>query len=143
MFSPIAPLSVLVVDDLPDAADSLSVLLALHGCAVRTAPDGPAALSAAACDMPDVVVTDLAMPRLTGWDLCRALKEQVGGGRPYVVAVTGLAGEDDRRRSEEAGIDVHLVKPVEPDALFGVLRGLRSGSASALVRSAAAPALSH
>ena len=120
--APARPLSVLIVDDVADAADSLSVLLAAHGYAVRVARDGPAALALAAADPPDVVLTDLAMPGMTGWELARRLKGQPGGDRPFVVAVSGRVSEEDHRRSVEAGIDLHLAKPAEPAKLVELLQ---------------------
>jgi CheY-like chemotaxis protein len=115
------PLSVLVVDDLVDAADSLAAVLVLCGFAARVATSGRAALAAALADPPDAVVLDLAMPGMDGYELARRLRACPGERRPLLVAVTGLTREEDRRRSAEAGIDLHFLKPVEPAALVGVL----------------------
>src|SRR5690349_9016220 len=117
------PLSVLVVDDVADAADSLADLLALHGFRVRTAQDGR---SAAAAERPDVVVTDLLVPGMSGWDLAERLRGLYPEGPPDVVAVSGRGTADDRRRSEAAGIGLHLVKPADPAQLVAYLEGLRS-----------------
>ena len=119
------PLCVLVVDNVPDAADSLVVLLEIRGYRVLTAYDGPDALRVAAADPPDAVVTDLVMPGMDGWELARRLREQAAGKPPFVVAVTGLDRGDSRDRSKEASIDMHLVKPVDPDELVAVLERLR------------------
>ncbi len=123
------PVSVLVVDDVPDAAESLAILLRLHGFAARTAPDGSSALRAAAADPPDAVVTDLGMPDLGGWELARRLRAQCPTP-PFVVAVTGYDRDVDRRRSAEAGIDLHLIKPVEPDELVAALKQVRPAAAT-------------
>lgn len=117
--------SVLVVDDLPDVADSLSELLALHGFDVRTAYDGPTALELAAADMPDAVVTDLGMPRMSGWELAERLRDTRPARPPFVVAVSGWGAEEHRRRSAEAGIALHLTKPPDVGALVAALNGLR------------------
>jgi len=119
------PLSVLVVDDVPDAADSTAILLGLRGFAVCRATDGPAALAAAADARPDVVVTDLRMPKMTGWELARRLAELYPDRPPAVVAVTGSTAADDFRRSEEVGIAAHLIKPVDPDELVAVIERCR------------------
>jgi PAS domain S-box-containing protein len=112
---------ILVVDDNGDAADSLAVLLRLMGNDVRTAPDGPAALEAARAYRPDVVLLDLGLPGMSGYDVCRRLREGHFANGPLVVALTGYGQDEDRRRTREAGFDRHLVKPVNPDELREVL----------------------
>jgi CheY-like chemotaxis protein len=107
---------ILVVDDNVDAAESLAVLLRLEGHEVRVACDGPAALAAAQADPPELVVLDLGMPRLDGFEVARRLREQPGSDGVLLVALTGWAQEEDRR-CYEAGFDGHLPKPVELDAL--------------------------
>ena len=134
------PLSVLVVEDQPDAADATAELLALHGHRVRTALCGEDALAAAAADTPDVVLLDIGLPGLDGWAVAERLRSQLRQKQPVVVAVTGWGAEADRVRSADAGVDLHLVKPVEPALLVGLLRRFRralapprsvSGSAAA------------
>jgi signal transduction histidine kinase/CheY-like chemotaxis protein len=120
---------ILVVDDNGDAADSLAVLLRLMGNDVRTARDGPAALEAAGAYRPDVVLLDLGLPRMSGYEVCRRLREGHFANGPLVVALTGYGQDEDRRRTREAGFDHHLVKPVNPDELGEVLaegRGSRT-----------------
>jgi len=112
---------ILVVDDNGDAADSLAMLLRLMGNDVRTAPDGPAALEAARAYRPDVVLLDLGLPGMSGYEVCRRLREGHFANGPLVVALTGYGQDEDRRRTREAGFDRHLVKPVNPDELRGVL----------------------
>lgn len=115
------PPRVLVVDDVADAADSLAYLLCLHGFDARTARDGPAALRSAGEWTPDAVVTDVRMPGMGGWELARRLRDLLPGPL-LVVAVTGCDTPEDARRSAEAGIDLHLLKPVEPGELVALLR---------------------
>jgi len=106
-----------VVDDNVDAAESLAVLLRLEGHEVRVAPDGPAALAAAQAEPPEMVVLDLGMPGMDGFEVARRLRGQPGSDGVLLVALTGWAQEEDRRRCYEAGFDGHLPKPVEWDAL--------------------------
>ncbi len=122
--APLPPLSVLVVDDHQDAAESTATLLRLYGCRVTVAFTAAAALELAADDPPDVALLDILLPDLDGWQVTRWLREQASGtGKPaLMVVVTGCAADEDRRRSAAAGAHLHLVKPVEPAVLVGVLR---------------------
>ena len=117
-------LSVLVVDDEPDTVSSTSELLTLHGHHVRVALTGREALLLAAADPPDVALLDIYMPGMDGCDLARRLAEEASavGRRPLLVAVTGYAADIDRNRTTAAGFDLHLVKPVDPAVLVGLLR---------------------
>ncbi len=108
---------ILVADDNVDAAESLAMLLTLQGNEVRTAHDGARALAAAAEFRPQVVLLDIGMPKLNGYEVCRRIRALPWGKEPYVVALTGWGQDDDKRRSQEAGFDRHLVKPVDPEAL--------------------------
>jgi PAS domain S-box-containing protein len=121
---------VLVVDDLADSADSLAMLLRVMGHEAHTAYDGATALRTAAKLLPDVVLLDLGMPNLNGYDTCRALRDQPWGRAIRVVALTGWGQDEDRRRTAEAGFDHHLVKPVEPSALMSVLASLPGSAGS-------------
>ncbi len=114
------PLSVLVIDDYPDLADSLAEFLTVCGFTARSARSGQEALDLAAAERPDVVLLDLSMPEMNGWELAHRLANEVKP--PILVAITGCGTDDDRRRSILAGIDLHLVKPVEPAILVGMLR---------------------
>jgi PAS domain S-box-containing protein len=116
-FASALPRRILVVDDNVDAAETLAVLLRLEGHDVRVATDGPAALDAALADPPEVIILDLGMPGMDGFEVARRLREQPGGKTTLLVALTGWAQEEDRRRCYEAGFDGHLPKPVEPEAL--------------------------
>jgi two-component system CheB/CheR fusion protein len=115
------PRRVLVVDDNRDGADSLAMLLRLGGHDVCVANDGPGAVTAAASFAPEVVLLDIGMPGMNGYEVARRIRLLPGSGRVLLVAVTGYGQEEDRRRSRAAGFDHHLVKPVEFDALARLL----------------------
>jgi CheY-like chemotaxis protein len=113
---------VLVVDDCRDTAESLAILVRLWGHEAQVAHDGPAALAAALRQRPDIVLLDLALPGgLSGYDVAQELRRRPGGTALLLVAVTGLGLTQDLERSRAAGFDVHLLKPVEPDALQDLL----------------------
>lgn len=113
---------ILVADDNEDAATSLALLLKLQGHHVETAADGVRALAAVARFRPEVVLLDIGMPELNGYEVCRRLRAAADGKDLVVVAITGWGQEQDRQRARDAGFDAHLVKPIEPAALFDVLR---------------------
>lgn len=115
---------VLVVEDNRDSAEGLGLLLRLFGHEVRLAYDGRQALAAAREFRPSVVLLDIGLPDQSGHDVARALRREKGLERVALVALTGWAQEEDRARSEEAGFDRHLVKPVEPGELSRVLETL-------------------
>jgi CheY-like chemotaxis protein len=112
---------VLVADDNRDSADSLARLLKSMGYAVGTAYDGEQAVEAAAALRPDVALLDIGMPKLSGYDACRRIREEPWGRGILLIALTGWDQETDHRRTEEAGFDRHIVKPVDPAALVEVL----------------------
>jgi CheY-like chemotaxis protein len=115
-------LFVLVIDDNQDTADSLVDLLTLSGFTARSAYCGEDALKTAAHDLPDVVILDLWMPGMNGWELARQLLNRAKP--PILIAITGCGSDEDRNRSKFAGIHIHLVKPVEPALLIEMLKGL-------------------
>jgi PAS domain S-box-containing protein len=115
---------ILVADDNADAAHSLASVLELMGNEVRTAGDGQEALDAAPGFAPDLVMLDIGMPRLNGYEACRRLRELEGGGELVIIAVTGWGQDEDRERSREAGFDLHLTKPVDPLAVEALLGSL-------------------
>ena len=114
---------ILVVDDNLDAAESLAMMLTMMGNETQTAHDGLEALDVAAAFRPDVMLLDIGMPKLNGYEVCRRLRQQAWGERIVVIALTGWGQEEDKRRSQEAGFDAHLVKPVLPSDLEQLLAG--------------------
>jgi CheY-like chemotaxis protein len=114
-------LKILVVDDNSDAADSLSMLLQSRGHLVRTAPDGRRALERAEAFRPDVILMDLAMPELDGLEATRAIRLRPWGADIRIIALTAWGQESERRRTREAGMDAHLVKPVDPQVVVTLL----------------------
>jgi signal transduction histidine kinase len=121
-----SPRRVLIVDDNHEAADSMAWLVSSGGHEVRVAYDGPQALALAATFTPDVLLLDLGMPGLTGFDVARQIRHQSWGEAMTLVAVTGWGQERDRRRAAEAGFDAHLVKPVKTAELLHALELRRS-----------------
>lgn len=116
---------ILVVDDNEDAALSMATMLSLSGNDVRAAHDGLQALKTAREFQPDIVLLDIGMPRMNGYDAARRLREEQWGRRALLIALTGWGQEEDKRRSREAGFDAHLVKPVDLAALQHLLASLR------------------
>jgi PAS domain S-box-containing protein len=104
---------VLLVDDNVDAAASLSLLLQLSGHTTQVAHSGPEALRLAAEFKPDIVLLDLGLPGMNGYQVARAIRSRPELGRPFVVAVTGWGAPEDRLKSKESGFDEHLTKPVD------------------------------
>ena len=119
---PPAPLRVLVVDDNHDAADSLALLLKCWGYAPAVAYDGPAALALAAAEPPAAALLDISLPGMDGCEVARRLRALSGTARALLVAVTGHGQEEDVRRCYEAGIDLHLIKPIDPEELRATLQ---------------------
>jgi PAS domain S-box-containing protein len=115
---------ILVVDDNKDSADSLAMLLQLTGHEVSVAHDGRSALKAVESRRPDVVLLDIGLPSLNGHDVCRWVRQQPWGKTTVIIALTGWGQEEDRRRSQEAGFDGHLVKPVDHARLLALLESL-------------------
>ena len=120
---PTTCLRILVADDNLDSAESLAMLLTLEGNETRTAHDGIEALNVAAAFRPDVMLLDLGMPKLNGYEVCRRVRQQAWGKSILVIALTGWGQDEDKRRSLAAGVDAHLVKPVDLVALNKLLTG--------------------
>jgi signal transduction histidine kinase/ActR/RegA family two-component response regulator len=112
---------ILVVDDNADAAESLALLLRMEPHEVEVAHDGPAALAAVDADPPDLIFLDIGMPVMNGYEVAQRLRQRPGLEKVQLVAMTGWGQEEDRRRSQEAGFDHHLIKPAEPSALRRLL----------------------
>jgi PAS domain S-box-containing protein len=118
-------LKILLVEDSVDSAEMMAFILQLGGHDVRIAHDGPAALEAARAFQPEVVLCDIGLPGMNGYEVATRLREQPAFQRTPLIALTGYGQDEARSRSREAGFDVHLVKPVEPDALEALLGTLR------------------
>ncbi len=115
---------ILIVDDNRDAAMTLAMMLRATGSETRIAHDGLEAISLAEHFRPDVIVLDLGMPKLNGYDACRRIREQSWGKEMLLVALSGWGQEEDKRKSRAAGFDAHLVKPVEFSQLQQILSDL-------------------
>jgi two-component system CheB/CheR fusion protein len=121
-------MNVLIADDNRDSGESLGMLLELSGHQVQLARDGREAVETAIRLLPDVVILDIGMPNLNGYDAARRIRELDPERRSLLIAITGWGQDLDRRRSLEAGFDHHLIKPVEPDTLDQLLRSFASSS---------------
>lgn len=115
---------ILVVDDNHDSALSLAMMLSIMGHDTRTAHDGESAVSSAETFQPDVVLLDIGLPKLNGYEVAQRIREQPWGTSMYLIAVTGWGQDEDRQRSSEVGLNLHMVKPVEPSALEKLLASL-------------------
>jgi DNA-binding response OmpR family regulator len=115
---------VLVVDDNRDSADSLAMLLRLAAFDVETAYDGDAVLETSRSFHPDIILLDIGLPHVDGYELARRLRDQLGTENATLVAMTGYGMDADRSRSQESGFDAHLVKPVDLNELWFILTGL-------------------
>lgn len=112
---------ILVVDDNEDSAESLAMLLQLRGHTTALAHDGIEAVEAADRFQPDVVLLDIGLPRLDGFDVCRKLRERPWGASALVIALSGWGQDGDRQKSKDAGFDAHMVKPLDHAALTKLL----------------------
>ncbi len=115
------PPRVLAVDDNRDAVEALAMLLKLSGYEARTACDGPAALEAAADYRPDAVLLDIGMPGMDGYEVARRLRQLPATQDVLLIALTGYGDDKDRRKTQEAGFDHHLLKPLDFEALSALL----------------------
>lgn len=121
---------ILIVDDNHDAAMTMGMMLKLMGNDIHTVHDGLAAVEAAEQFRPDMILLDIGLPKLNGYDVCRRIRTQPWSVGMEIIALTGWGQEDDRRRSKEAGFDHHLVKPVEVAGLEKLLASPAARSAS-------------
>ncbi len=120
-----APRRIVVADDNRDSADSLGMMLSIMGYDVRTAYDGEGAVALAESFQPEIMVLDVGMPRMSGYEVARRVRGLASGEDVLLVALTGWSDDEDRRRATEAGFDRYWVKPVRPadlDGLAGVGR---------------------
>ena len=113
--------NILIADDNQDALESLALMLRMEGHEVHCASDGEEALALAGLRRPEIVVLDVGMPKLDGCEVARRIRAESWGRGAVLVALTGWGQEIDRRRSREAGFDMHLVKPVDPATLCDML----------------------
>ena len=120
---------ILVVEDNRDSADSLRLLLELSGHEVAVAYSGHDGVQAAEQYQPDVVLCDIGLPGLDGYGVARKLRDNPTTATARLIAVTAYGHDEDRRRSHEAGFDLHVVKPVEPAALGKLLAEFQSETA--------------
>lgn len=119
---------IVIVDDNRDSADSLAMLLEITNNQTYLAHDGMEALAAIEKHRPDVVLLDIGLPKLDGYEVCRRVREQPWGRDIVIIALTGWGQEDDLRKSQEAGFNGHLVKPVDYEKLLELLNELTNGS---------------
>jgi len=115
-------LRILIIEDHQDGVAAQAALLRLFGHTVQIAHTHMEGVEAARTDKPDVVLLDIDLPKVNGYDVARQLLKERTNGRPLVIAVTGDCEEAERQRSAEAGIDLHLLKPIEHDQLISTLR---------------------
>lgn len=122
----VQPLRVLIADDDPDGATTLLTLLELEGYVVRAVNGGQEALDQAREFKPDVVLLDIGMPKITGYEAARRLRQRYGEECPVLIAITGWKQASDKILASLAGFDHHVAKPYEPAALIALLSKLTS-----------------
>ena len=120
--------TVLVVDDVPDVTEMIELLLKHAGYEVSTADSAQDALHLARLNHYDLVISDIGMPEMNGYELATALRELAAYNKTPLIAVTGYSEYDDRGRAVQAGFNVHLTKPIEPTQLLTLMRDLLSQS---------------
>ena len=122
--TPVRRFKILVVDDNYDSALSLAMMLSIMGHDTRTAHDGESAVDTAESFQPEVILRDIGLPKLNGYEVAQRIREKPWGAAMYLIAVTGWGQDEDRQRSSEVGLNQHMVKPVEPSALEKLLASL-------------------
>ncbi len=122
---PSSSLRILIVDDNQDGADTLATMLEYMGNEIRVAYDGEEAVTATVEFRPDVVLLDIGLPKMNGYEACRRIRAQPGGNKLIIIAQTGWGQAEDRQRTREAGFDHHMVKPLDPRALQKLLANLQ------------------
>ena len=113
---------ILVVDDDVDAAEALGELLRDYGHDVATAHDGPQALDNARLHRPDIVLLDISIPEMDGYEVAKRIRSELGLGHALLIALTGYGEDRHRRLAREAGFDQHVTKPVDASALEELLK---------------------
>lgn len=125
---------ILLVEDNKDTAESLQMLLELLGHRVCVVHDGAAGVAAARASAPDVMLVDIGLPGMDGYEVAKLVRAEKGLERVVMVALTGYGRDEDRRRALAAGFDHHLVKPVNPDALSALVAELPPASRARTVQ---------
>jgi CheY-like chemotaxis protein len=120
-----AGLDILIAEDNQDGAQSLAHILRRAGHNVRVVGDGQSAVAAALIDPPDVILMDIGLPRMDGWEAALRIRNGLGGRACLMLAVTGYDRPADHLRSHEVGFQMHLAKPVDPDDLVALLENYR------------------
>ena len=115
---------ILVVDDVPDNRETMELLLTMYGHTVELAEDGEQAVEKALGGRPDVAFIDIGLPKLTGYEVAKAIRQQTNGARIVLIALSGYGQPEDQRKSLDAGFDAHLTKPVSGTALKQILSEL-------------------
>jgi len=118
--------SILIVEDHADAREALRALLELEGHRVDAVGTGPGALEVVRARQIDIALVDIGLPDVDGYEVARRMRE-LGGRCPYLIALTGYGQPDDVKRARDAGFDAHLLKPIDPDSLAGVLSSIKLG----------------
>jgi CheY-like chemotaxis protein len=121
----------MIVDDNRDSADTLAALLDAWGHEVRVSYDGPSAIAAIVEFKPNLVLLDIGLPKMNGYEVAAQLRKLPNGRALILVAFTGYGQDEDRRRVREAGFDYHLIKPLEPAALEKILDTVIADAAAA------------
>jgi CheY-like chemotaxis protein len=124
------PVRILIVDDNRDAADTMGMLLELGGHEVIVAHSGNQALELGRQRRPDVVILDIGMPDINGYEVARTARSEDWGRSAFLIALTGWGQAEDKERARMAGFDRHLTKPVDPDLVEEILQGYLIGKRS-------------
>jgi CheY-like chemotaxis protein len=119
-------LRILVVDDLKDAADALAILLRMHGHALRTIYEGQTALATALEFNPHVILLDIGLPLLSGYQVAKQLRQHTELQSVCLIALSGYGQPEDVQAAKQAGFDFHLLKPIEPHVLLPILDGVKT-----------------
>jgi DNA-binding response OmpR family regulator len=119
-----APRRILIVDDNPEIVMSLSSLLGMSGNTMFAARDGEEAISMAEQVRPEIILLDLGLPKLDGYEVCRRIRQNAWGKEMVIVALTGWGHDEARMKTRQSGFDMHLVKPLDPETLFLVLASI-------------------
>jgi CheY-like chemotaxis protein len=117
---------ILVAEDDRDVAESMELLLRAYGHRVQLVVDGPSALEAARAEAPTLMIVDIGLPGMDGYEVARGVRQSLGLRDTVLIALTGYGQEQDRRRAREAGFDHHLTKPVDPSVLRSLIADIPS-----------------